>query len=81
MPHDVLMWKRAGCHLCEDLEPALAQVCADEGATFATRDVDSDAEALERYGEAIPVVMVDGVRRGMLRVDPERIRRVLQGAE
>ena len=81
MPHDVLLWIRPGCHLCEELQPALASVCDDEGAVLTTRDVDSDAEARELYGEAIPVVIVDGVQRGMLRVDPERIRRVLRGTE
>jgi len=77
----VVLYGRAGCHLCDDARALVARVCADVGATWAEVDVDvptSDGRVLaDELGELVPVVDVDGVRRGYWRIDETRLRRAL----
>lgn len=74
----VVLYGRAGCHLCDDAREVLAAVVPPEEG-WAEVDVDADPELRDRYGEYVPVVTVDGVQVGFWRVDPERLRRALGG--
>lgn len=40
-------------------------------------DIDTDPTLVQRYGELIPVVLVDGVQIGYWRIEPERLRAAL----
>ena len=66
---EVILYTRAGCHLCEDAEAVLRRVMAEATrsgrAAFELRPVDIDAdpdpELARRYGVRVPVVAIDGV--------------------
>lgn len=48
---------RTYCHLCHDLEAALAPIAEEFGAEVEVLDVDAD-EALEaKWGELVPVLL------------------------
>jgi hypothetical protein len=69
--HRVLLYSRPGCGLCDEArEVILAEA---RRTAFAFEDVNVETEdALElEYGIRIPVVLVDGVERFEIRVDPE----------
>lgn len=68
---------RPGCHLCDDARQVVAQVCAELGEQWAEHDITADAEQLERYGEEIPVVLVDGRQHTFWWVDAARLRTAL----
>lgn len=84
-PARVVLYVRQGCHLCEAARDVVAPVAAEAGA--AVREVDIDAgddgvpaaELVDRYGELVPVVTVDGVQQGYWRIDAGRVRRALAG--
>ncbi|MDD9206130.1 glutaredoxin family protein, partial [Georgenia sp. 10Sc9-8] len=42
-------------------------------------DVDTDPDLVDRYGELVPVVTVDGVQQGYWQIDAGRVRRALAG--
>lgn len=71
---------KAGCHLCEDARGVLTQVAGDLGMTWSEISIDGNAELTARYGEEIPVVLVDGVQRDFWHIDPVRLRAVLEQA-
>jgi glutaredoxin len=78
----VVLYGRAGCHLCDDAREVVRVVTAEAGAAWAEIDVDAaashDGGALRReYGEQVPVVTVDGVPRGFWRIDANRLRKAL----
>ncbi len=73
----VLLYGRAGCHLCEDARSVVAQVTGELGVGFDEVDVDGDPELARRYGDEVPVVCVDGRQVGFWRIDPERLRTAL----
>ena len=76
----VVLYTRAGCHLCDEARPVVAQVAAEAGEQWAEVDVDTDPELVARHGEYVPVVTVDGVQQAFWRVDAARLRRALGGA-
>lgn len=68
---------RQGCHLCEQAREVVVDVADELGVGWQQVDVDADAELLARYGEEVPVVLVDGARHAVVRVDPARLRQAL----
>lgn len=77
----VVLYGRAGCHLCDEARALVARVCDELGATWAEVDVDvpgpGGTPLADELGEMVPVVDVDGVRRGYWRIDETRLRRAL----
>jgi glutaredoxin len=56
----VVLYTRAGCHLCEEALAVIERVRARVEFEFQQRDIEADDELLKRYLERIPVVAVDG---------------------
>ena len=48
---------RSYCHLCHDMEMALAPLAAEWGASVEVLDVDGDPDLEVRYGERVPVLL------------------------
>lgn len=48
---------RVYCHLCHDMEIALAPLAAEFGADVEVLDVDEDPALEERWGELVPVLL------------------------
>ncbi|WP_191480191.1 glutaredoxin family protein [Nocardioides ochotonae] len=75
----VTLYGKPGCHLCDDARAVVAAVCAELGEEFEEISILDDPALAERYGEEIPVTLVDGRQHDFWRVDPERLRRALSG--
>ena len=56
----VVMYTRAGCHLCEDVWTQLETARVRYGFALTMVDVDTDATLAARYGLEVPVVEVNG---------------------
>lgn len=76
----VVLYVRQGCHLCDDARPLVAGVATEAGTRVDEVDIDAGGpDLVERYGELVPVVTVDGVQQGYWRIDADRLRRALAG--
>ena len=73
----VLLLSRPGCHLCDDARVVVERVVADMGEAYVERDITLDPDDERAYGEAIPVVFVDGVQIDFWRVSESRLRAAL----
>lgn len=71
---------RSGCHLCADARAVVSEAAAELGLDWTELSLDGDAALTARYGEEIPVVLVDGVQRDFWHIDPVRLRTVLARA-
>jgi glutaredoxin len=80
-PVRVTIVTRAGCHLCQDAEAAVAALSAELGFGWDAVDVDADPVRQDRYGDRVPVILVDGREHGYWRVEPERLRATLAGGD
>jgi hypothetical protein len=73
----VTLYSRPGCHLCEDARAVIGAVCEELGESYVEISILDDPELLRRYGEEIPVTLVDGRQHDFWRVDPARLRAAL----
>lgn len=68
---------RPGCHLCEQAEQVVAEVCAQLGVDYEVLSIEDDPMLADQYAEFIPVTLVDGARHDFYRVDPTRLSEAL----
>jgi glutaredoxin len=82
--HHLTFYSKPGCHLCEDARKVVDEVVARLGAAGqASVDVEEidilgDPELQNRYGEEIPVVLIDGKMHTYWRVDAARLEKALK---
>ncbi len=72
--HKVSVMSKPGCHLCEvALETVQKVVGANIPVLIEEIDITQDLDLLEKYGDAIPVILVDGIERFRYHVDPDKL--------
>jgi glutaredoxin len=77
-PHDVTLYSRPGCHLCEEAKAAIAPLLSEFGAVLREVNIDEDAVLKERYGWDVPVIFVGAHKAAKHRVDVAQFRRQLE---
>jgi hypothetical protein len=61
LPGGLVVLSREGCHLCDDMLGALAELeRAQAIPPVSIVDVDSDPELARQYGLKVPVLLLDG---------------------
>ncbi|HLE21179.1 MAG TPA: glutaredoxin family protein [Vicinamibacteria bacterium] len=80
-PVELVLYRREGCHLCEEMRAVVDLVLRDGGGIPVTlREVDisrhPDLEAA--YGEQIPVLLVNGRKAFKFRLTEEALRERLR---
>lgn len=78
-PKRVVVLSRADCGLCDDAIAAVEEARREVPFDLEVLDVDADPALAERYGEEVPVVLVDGRKAFKYRVDRRRLVRRLRG--
>ena len=73
----VTFYSRPGCHLCEQAEEVVAQVCRELGESYVVVMIDDDPDLRARFTDEVPVTFVDGRQHDFWRVDPVRLRAAL----
>ena len=68
---------RIYCHLCHDMEAALAPLADEFGAEVEVLDVDEDPMLEERWGELVPVLLHEGKEICHYFLDAQAVRDVL----
>lgn len=54
---ELTLMSRGYCHLCHDMELALAPLAKEFGASLAVVDVDADPALEAKYNELVPVLL------------------------
>ena len=68
----LVLYERAGCHLCEEAA-AILDATIGPGA-YRRVDIDTDDDLVVRYGFRVPVVSLDGADRLEAPIDPVALR-------
>jgi hypothetical protein len=71
--HRVVLYARAGCHLCDVARDVVLGQRDRLGFDFQEIDIEADDELELEYGIRIPVVEVDGEVAFEITVDPEEL--------
>jgi len=75
--HRVTLLGKPGCHLCDDARAVVQRVADDLAVPWEEIDITSDADLVARWGDQIPVTLVDGAQHDYWRVDEARLRAAL----
>jgi hypothetical protein len=82
---DLILYHRAGCHLCDDTRATLDLLLTDREArglpvpAIVERDIDTNEDWHRRYAFMIPVVAL-GDRELELATSPAALRRLIEDA-
>ena len=77
--HEVLVYSRPGCHLCDEVKQTLAQVQGHADFAWRDVDIDTDPELRQKYNDEVPVVFIDGRKAFKYRMDSrDFLRRLAQ---
>lgn len=75
--HDVVVYSRKGCHLCDVVKETLEQAKDDAAFEWREVDIDGDAQLREKYNEEVPVVFIDGRKAFKYHMDRQQFLRAL----
>ena len=71
---EVSVYSRSNCHLCEVALEVISEIRKEVEFTITKIMIDGNAELEEKYGEQVPVILINNQPHDFFRVDPERFR-------
>jgi glutaredoxin len=74
---EVSIYSRSNCHLCEVALGVLEEMRNELDFQITKILIDGNAELEEKYGEQVPVILINNEPHDFFRVDPERFRLAL----
>lgn len=80
-PPTVEILSKPDCHLCHEAKALLQELQASHPFSLHELNVTLRTDLLERYGEEIPVVFINGQKAFKYRVDPKQFVRALRRAQ
>jgi glutaredoxin len=79
--HDVVVYSRKDCHLCEVVKKTLMQVQCKADFQWREVDIDADPELRRKFTDEVPVVFIDGRKAFKHHMEISDFLRVLKGRE
>lgn len=79
MAIELTLISRSYCHLCHEMEVALAPLASEFDARVIVLDADADENLIERYDELVPVLLHGETEICHYFLDAARLREYLQG--
>ncbi len=77
--HEVLVYSRKGCHLCDIVKEVLIQLEGRAEFEWREVDIDLDPELRQKYNDEVPVVWIDGRKAFKYRMEPHQFLQALAG--
>ncbi len=77
----VRLYTREGCHLCQEAGLALERLRDEFNLAVELVDIDGDDGLRARYGNAIPVIVIDDRISFSAPIDEARLRQALEDPE
>jgi len=74
----VTVYSRKNCHLCDVAMESLETLKSELKFEIEKIYIDGDDELINKYGEEVPVIHIDGIHHDIFRVDLERFRSSLE---
>jgi glutaredoxin len=75
--HDVVVYSRKGCHLCEVIKETLAQLQPQAAFQWREVDIDTHTDLQQKYNDEVPVIFIDGRKAFKYHMDAQQFLRAL----
>jgi glutaredoxin len=79
--HEVVVYSRKGCHLCDVVTQTLAELQSEAEFRWSVVDIDATPELRQKFNDEVPVVFIDGRRAFKYRMDRGQFLRALAGRD
>ena len=76
--HNVVVYSRKGCHLCEIVKESLTKLSRHASFSWRDIDVDSSPDLRRQYSDEVPVVFINGRKAFKYKMDEREFLRKLQ---
>jgi len=73
----VTIYSRHGCHLCDVMKEKVVEIQSDLEFTIEIIYIDKNIELEEKYGEQVPVILIDGEIHDFFKLNEARFRKAL----
>ena len=60
MKHQLVLYSRVDCCLCDEMKTVIRQVAQRTPLDLEEIDIDSSADLKQKYGEEVPVLFING---------------------
>lgn len=77
--HEVIVYSREGCHLCDVVKDTLAQLQPSADFRWREVDIDADPQLCRQYNDQVPVVVIDGRKAFKYHMDARQFLQALAG--
>ena len=77
MSRVITIYSRKGCHLCEVAREKIDELQPEFSYHVEEIFIDGNHDLVEKYGEQVPVIHIDGKPHDFFRVNEERFRAAL----
>ena len=74
MSHLITLLGKPGCHLCDVAHGVLERLAKELDFDVETILIEADPALVEKHGEFVPVIYLDGQPHDFYRVNEERFR-------
>jgi thiol-disulfide isomerase/thioredoxin len=71
------LYSRPGCHLCDEMKATVSRVSETVQLAVEEIDISTNPDLERRYGEDIPVLLVEGRKVAKYRITVEELLRVV----
>jgi glutaredoxin len=75
--HQVIVYSRKGCHLCEIVKEQLLKLSRRGTFTWQEVDVDADRDLQRQYNDQVPVVFINGRKAFKYHMDEQEFLKKL----
>jgi glutaredoxin len=74
------IYSRPGCHLCDEMKEVVRRVTASAEPAVEIEEIDisTDPDLEARYGQEIPVLLVDGKKAAKYRITEGELTRIVR---
>lgn len=74
----VTVYSRSGCHLCDVALEEIEKFKNEFDFEIEKVLIDGDSELEKKYGEEVPVILINGKPHDFFKIDPERFRNAMK---
>jgi glutaredoxin len=75
---EVILYTRAGCHLCDEAKEQLHGLRRQTAFELRVVDIDQDPELRKLYNDEVPVIFINGHKAFKYRIEPAQFLKLLQ---
>ncbi len=76
--HEVVLYARKGCHLCEVVKGSLERLAHRAAFTWREVDIDEDHALRQKYNNEVPVVFINGRKAFKYEMDENEFLKKLE---